>query len=644
MSTKKKAEKRIQWYNRPWIGQLILVALSLLLYANTITHDFTQDDAIVIYDNDYTKSGVSGIKDIFSKDSFAGFFKEEGKSQLVSGGRYRPMTLAVFALVYEWFGESTMAFHILSILCYALLACMLYLVIKSMDYPKNSAVRSLFALVATAVFIAHPIHTEAVANVKGLDEIFSLLWSLLALFFAVKYINKTKIIMLVLMGLAFFIAMMSKENAAAFVVLIPLTLFGLLKKPSGKRILWAGLSLISVFIFYVFIRGSVIGWEFGDAPNEMMNNPFIKLEGNKYIPFSTGEWLASIIYAMGKYLQLLFVPHPLTHDYYPRVFGVVNFADPAVILSCIMNTCLIAIAILGIKKKSFISFCIFWFYATIALMSNVVFPIGTHLSERFLFTPSVAFALLVAYGYIKSKNSKLGTIRKYLLFLLLILFSIKTITRNQVWASDFKLFTTDVHVSKNSAKVRNAAGGALVDAAIKEEDTTQQRAMLTEAIVHLKKATEIHPNYKNAYLLMGNGYSYLKEYDNSIASFDHALRLDPYYDEASGNLIIVLREGARHAGQVLKDYNKAINYLSRALSLAPEDYTTNSLMGVAYGSAGNHKEAIIYFEKAISIDPNIARAYVNLGYAQLNMGDEDESQINFQRAVEIDPKALDVQQ
>ena len=82
----------------------IIFAICFLLYANTLTLNFCQDDSIVITDNMFTTQGVSGFGGILSNDTFYGFFKEEGKSALVAGGRYRPFTLLMFALEYQIFG------------------------------------------------------------------------------------------------------------------------------------------------------------------------------------------------------------------------------------------------------------------------------------------------------------------------------------------------------------------------------------------------------------------------------------------------------------------------------------------------------------------------------------------------------------
>ena len=51
--------------------------------------------------------------------------------------------------------------------------------------------------------------------------------------------------------------------------------------------------------------------------------------------------------------------------------------------------------------------------------------------------------------------------------------------------------------------------------------------MVSQAVEHLQQALRIHPNYKNAYLLLGNAYNYLQEYDRSIEAYKGALSIDP---------------------------------------------------------------------------------------------------------------------
>ena len=107
----------------------LIFAFAFLLYGNTLTHEYTQDDAIVIYDNMITTKGFSGIPGILKYDTFYGFFKVEGKDKLVAGGRYRPLTLVMFAVEYAFFGNNPMIGHLGNILLYGLLGVVLYLVL-----------------------------------------------------------------------------------------------------------------------------------------------------------------------------------------------------------------------------------------------------------------------------------------------------------------------------------------------------------------------------------------------------------------------------------------------------------------------------------------------------------------------------------
>ena len=52
------------------------------------------------YPNKFTKKGFGGIKDHFTHDMFEGFFGERG-AKLVSGGRYRPLSMVSLTLEYE---------------------------------------------------------------------------------------------------------------------------------------------------------------------------------------------------------------------------------------------------------------------------------------------------------------------------------------------------------------------------------------------------------------------------------------------------------------------------------------------------------------------------------------------------------------
>lgn len=638
LDQKDSVEKNLSfWTNTKW-HLIMIFGLAFVLYANTLTHDYTQDDAIVIYDNMFTQKGISGIPGILKYDTFYGFFKEEGKANLVSGGRYRPFTLIMFAIEWQIFGKQPSIGHLINILLFGFLGIMIYKLLSIMlVHKKEKDKLKLVILFASLFFIAHPIHTEAVANIKGRDEIMTFLGAVVALWSAFKYKYLKEFKWLLLTLLSFFIALMSKENAITFLAIVPLSFLFFTDENLGGSIKRTWPFALSAVIFLI-IRFSVLGMDFGGAPNELMNNPFLKIVNNKYVDFSFGEKFATIIFTLGKYIQLLLVPHPLSHDYYPRAIGIMQFSNWQVLLSLLVYVGGLFSAFYFWSKDKIVSYSIFFYLITLSIVSNIVFPIGTNMSERFVFMPSLGFILLLVYLLHKIVPSK----KTFITICLLIItaYSVKTVARNFVWKDDFTLFTTDVKKNTKSAKLLNAAGGALTTESAKMEDGPKKTKYLNDAVTYLQKAVEIHPTYRNAYLLLGNANYYLKEFDKSIQYFDQSLKLDPDFKDALKNLPIVLRDGGRHMGQIKNDFGKAEKWLTRSYNMNPKDYETCRLLGITYGIQNKHQLAIDYFQKAIALRPDIAANYTSLGTAYMNIGNQEKAREALNKAVEIDPAAL----
>jgi tetratricopeptide (TPR) repeat protein len=623
----------------------LIFAFAFLLYANTLQHGFVLDDAIVITDNMFTQQGLKGVGGIMSKDTFFGFFKVEGKEALVSGGRYRPMTLVLFAFLYQLVGAAPFVFHLMTVLLFAATCVVFYRTLLLLFGGAENDRALLLSWLAAVLFTAHPIHTEVVANIKGCDEIVTMLGSLGALYLIVRAYDTGQAKWGILAGITFFFACLSKENAAAFVVIVPLALwfFRPSKPDSGTEkpsVLAASMPIFVAFAAFFILRGTILHWKFGGAPMELMNNPFLKIEGTQWVPFAPAEKLATIFYTLGKYIQLLFVPHPLTHDYYPRQIGLITFGNPVALLSLAFYGFMAWYAVRGTSRRDPLAFGIWLYLLPLGIVSNFVFPIGTNMGERFAFMPSLGFcliiALLLARLFEKNRNLSLGIFGAAV-----VLFSLKTITRNPVWANNEKLFLSDAETSFNSAKLQNACGGVLFDKATQEKDAEKQQALCQRALRHLDQAIKIYPNYKDAFISRGGCHFVLKNFDASIADYRQAIIFVPEDPKYKTYLALALRDGGKFQGERQNNLAKAVTYLSESWQYNPKDPETARLLGVSNGMQGKHPDAIMWFSKAVELEPDNATYCWDLGLAYSAAGELAKGEELRQRAMKLDPKILE---
>ena len=313
---------------------LIVFLLCFVYYGNSILNEYAFDDFIVVTQNSFTNSGIEGIPKIFANDSWVGCFGNDLK--FVVGGRYRPLSIATFALENEFFGSNPYVSHFINVLLFAITAILLYLLISKV-FKTISTNKSLidFPFLATLLFIAHPIHTEVVANIKGRDEILALLGSLAAILSILKYIDSQKIYYFLLSFLCFLVAIFSKENAVTFLAIIPLTIYFYKNVSFKKHLIALAPAVIACIIFFI-ARKLAIG-NTVSPPENFITNPFINA--------TTVEKFATIFYTLGLYIKLLIFPHPLTLDYYPNHIKILSFINFYVILSVVVYLLLVFYAI-----------------------------------------------------------------------------------------------------------------------------------------------------------------------------------------------------------------------------------------------------------------------------------------------------------
>lgn len=95
----------------------------------------------------------------------------------------------------------------------------------------------------------------------------------------------------------------------------------------------------------------------------------------------------------------------------------------------------------------------------------------------------------------------------------------------------------------------------------------------------------------------------------------------------------------QQAAVALRDnrFEEAINQLQGALSQAPNDFTTNHMLGVALGKAGRRPEAIARLLKATQLNPDHAAARTHLGLAYAGADKHELARQNLEAALRVAP-------
>jgi len=408
------------------------------------------------------------------------------------------------------------------------------------------------------------------------------------------------------------LALLSKENALTFLAVVPLSLY-FFKETSIKKIIATLIPLIIASVAYLVIRYQVIGYFLspdGREITDIMNNPFYGL--------SVGEKMATVFYTLGVYIKLLFFPHPLTHDYYPYQVPILNWGDWRAIIPLIGYTGLGILAIWGLRKKSILSYGILFYLATLSIVSNVPFTVGTFMNERFVFIPSIGFCLIIAW-LLKDKipqwlkqSSLTAPLTMGILGIILAGFSWKTLDRVPDWKNRLSLNLSGATASPNSARANCFLGTAIFEEEYrKETDRKKQEILIEEVAYFIDRALQIHPTYGSA-LIMHSGvvaeeYKFDRNVDKLLGEFysilqrkSHVPFVDQYteylLDRADGDKLadFCYRAGYQHFSQVRRDYTKAIQYLNYGLQVRPNN--SNLLNGIAqtYQLMGNTQKANSY--------------------------------------------------
>jgi protein O-mannosyl-transferase len=647
-----------------WVPYLIICVLGLIVYSNTFNHEYALDDDIIICKNEYVLQGMEGIPRIMKSDVFESFYNQMNTKAQLSGGRYRPFSVATFALEQEFLGTMVlpdsiknmanedskrlatnaflinylntswdlnkngktdinedinkdglyndkdskirgMAFrHVNSVLLYIISIALIYLFLSTYFFKNNK----LVALLVSLLFLVHPLHTEVVANVKSRDEILSLLFIMLTMHLTFKYVETKKLWQIITASICYVIALLSKEYGAIMMIMLPIALWVSYKKVPILDLIKPMLFIGVAFAFYYYCRTQVV---LPLDENEMQN---VELLNNPYLLADEAQTKATHTFISAKYLWMMLFPTPLSCDYSYNVIEYKNFSDISTIISFIVLLAVIGAFFYTLIKRHWLAFPLGFLLLNLYLVNNFFFNIGATMGERLVYHSSLGFAMILVWAVAEALKKMVPDSAKHagllvgILLPIMLLYAVRTITRNPAWKNDIVLHLNDVKIYPNSTMLNGNAVTRLIELSEQPVNAKIANNLLDSAKIYGYKSLKLHDRFVNSYLNMGIIMAKRAKMDSAAYFWGKVREFYPNHPQLAAidaNLTSNFTTAAATKMQN-KDFAGALELYLKAYQVTPQNPNLLNDMGACYYYLQNYAKAKECWTKGIALAPNDA--------------------------------------
>jgi tetratricopeptide (TPR) repeat protein len=158
----------------------------------------------------------------------------------------------------------------------------------------------------------------------------------------------------------------------------------------------------------------------------------------------------------------------------------------------------------------------------------------------------------------------------------------------------------------------------------------------SDAIPWLQQAVQRAPDDAAAYFALGDAYTRMGQFAQSVEALRNAARLNPG-DPDTRNALAASLNNLGTALSARDETDRAISTLRESVALRPDDAPAHNNLGLALHGAGRVAEAVREVQAAVRIKPDYAEAHANLALMLEATGAIDEAKAHFATAVRLQP-------
>ena len=547
---------------------VVVLALTALAYVATLHFQFVYDDESQIVGNQLIEQWHY-VPYYFHIQVWA----HQDPNQ--AGNYYRPIFLLWLRLNNALFGFRPFGWHFTTVLLHVVATFFVFRLARRLSRRDD------VALITALLFGLHPVHIEAVAWVSGVTEA---LFAILLISSFLCFLNwregrpNARTYSLVFYAMAIF----SKETA---VLMMPLVfayawLYPGEERPPLLKRFWRSvrpaLPYLGVTLIYLYFRWLALRGLF---------HPVTPLEPKtKLLTIPSVLWF---------YVKLLFAP-----------FGLSAFYDTPYVYSPSISQ--FWLPLVGVAVFAAVLFYWWWktrdrlvafasvllFLPLLPLMNFSVFAYTEIAHDRYLYFPSIGFALLVAMAITRleerwSRKSPVSMNRAGLLTAgtIAIVFLGMTVWQSLYWNDNLILYSHGVKTAPHSDLALNNLANEF-----------ERRHMYQQAIAMYSRVLERNPNFYLANYNLGYTSCEAGEYEQGERFLIRAAALNP----GDGGTWYFLGRCEMKLGKL----EAAETNLHRAIATDPRLLGPRYTLGLLLRQQGRNKEAIDYFRAELVKNPN----------------------------------------
>ncbi len=533
----------------------LFLALTGLVYFNTLENGFVFDDQHYIVQNHLIKAlDIQGLWNIFS--SFHVW-------------DYIPVTYLSLSVDYWLYGLNPEGYHISNAILHFINSLLVYQLVLQIN---RSGVN---AFCASLLFLVHPVQVESVAWIAERKNLLS------CLFFSLSFLTYlregTRLVSLFL----FLLACLAKPS----VVILPLLLVLYDVSFTNKSIKNIFLDkkhyfLIFMVVAVLTILSNLSGGGLREHPD---NNPI--------------NTVFSMIVVFKEYLVKFLLPINLNIWYPNQIYK--SLLEPQVFSSALVLSAYIAFVRWSYSNKRVVFFGLVWFPIALLPVSHII-PIPQMMADRYLYISGVGLLIVLTAMVSVSKRESCC-----LVLAVILMFSLLSIKRNQVYQDDFHLWQDSV--SKNSHHTRSMMFLGL---------SYWEKGDRDQALKKLKQARILEPENNMAVLYSAHIHREREEWGQAENLYRELIQKNPETPKYYTHLAVFLGHQKR--------IRESLDLLNRALKLDPGYALAHFNRAVFLDKIGDSNGALKAYQEAMLHEPNSAHYQYTLGMFYAKRTDHPE--------------------